>query len=105
MKTNWTRAACALLVMILLCGLALPAAAETDVTLNTFAKYAKVLQGKGASFKDGVPDVKRFHWEEYDPETKPMVVFNDETVTVHAGDALFEEMAAYKPARWKYRQR
>ena len=55
--------------------------------------------------RDGVPDVKRFHWEEYDPETKPMVVFNDKTVTVHTGDAIFGEMAAYKPARWKYRQR
>ncbi len=41
----------------------------------------------------------------YDPETKPMVVFNDKTVTVHTGDAIFVEMAAYKPARWKYRQR
>ena len=57
MKTKWNRTACALLIMILLCCVALPAAAETDVTLNTFAKYAKVLQGKGASFKDGVPDV------------------------------------------------
>lgn len=57
MKTKWNRVAWALLVMILLCSFALPAAAETDVTLNTFAKYAKVLQGKGASFKDGVPEV------------------------------------------------
>ena len=68
-------------------------------------KLADFMSDVWVSFaKDGVPDVKRFHWEEYDPETKPMVVFNDETVTVHAGDAFFEEMAAYKPARWKYRQ-
>ena len=69
-------------------------------------KLADFMSDVWVSFaKDGVPDVKRFHWEEYDPETKPMVVFNDETVTVHAGDAIFGEMAAYKPARWKYRQR
>jgi para-nitrobenzyl esterase len=69
-------------------------------------KLADFMSNVWVSFaRDGVPDVKRFHWEEYDPETKPMVVFNDKTVTVHAGDALFEDMAAYKPARWKYRQR
>ena len=34
-----------------------------------------------------------------------MEVFNDQTVTVHAGDAIFSDMSAYKPARWKYRQR
>ena len=27
------------------------------------------------------------------------------TVTAHAGDAIFDDMAAYKPARWQYRQR
>ena len=69
-------------------------------------KLADFMSDVWVSFaKDGVPDVKRFHWEEYDPETKPTVVFNDKTSTVHAGDTLFEEMAAYKPARWKYRQR
>ena len=69
-------------------------------------KLADFMSDVWVSFaKDGVPDVKRFHWEEYDPETKPMVVFNDKTVTVHAGDPIFGEMAAYKPARWKYRQR
>ena len=57
MKMKWNRTACALLIMILLCCVALPAAAETDITLSTFAKYAKVLQGKGASFKDGLPEV------------------------------------------------
>ena len=68
-------------------------------------KLADFMSDVWVSFaRDGVPDVKRFHWEEYDPETKPMVVFNDKTVTVHTGDAIFEEMAAYKPARWKYRQ-
>ena len=36
--------------------------------------------------------------------TEMPFVFNDKTVTVHAGDAFFDEMAAYKPARWKYRQ-
>ena len=54
--------------------------------------------------KNGIPDTKKFHWEEYNPDTKPMVVFNDKTTTVHAGDALFDEMAAYKPQRWIYRQ-
>ena len=69
-------------------------------------KLADFMSDVWVSFaRDGVPDVKRFHWEEYDPETKPMVVFNDKTVTVHTGDAIFGEMAAYKPARWKYRQR
>ena len=52
---------------------------------------------------DGKPDVKRFKREEYNPETKPVVVFNDKTTTVHAGDAFFDEMAAYKPQRWIYR--
>ena len=57
MKRKWNRVACMVLSMILLCSFALSAAAETDVTLNTFAKYAKVLQGKGSSFKDGLPEV------------------------------------------------
>lgn len=68
-------------------------------------KLADFMSDVWVSFaRDGVPDVKRFHWEEYHPDTRPMVVFNDQTVTVHAGDPLFSDMAAYKPARWKYRQ-
>ena len=54
--------------------------------------------------KDGNPDVKKFKWEVYNPETKPVVVFNDETTTVHAGDAFFDEMKAYKRDTWVYRQ-
>ena len=42
--------------------------------------------------------------EVYNPDTKPMVVFNDKTTTVHQGDAFFDEMAAYKPERWVFRQ-
>ncbi|MBO4634576.1 MAG: carboxylesterase/lipase family protein [Bacteroidales bacterium] len=68
-------------------------------------KLADFMSDVWVSFaKDGVPDVKRFKWEAYNPDTKPMVVFNDKTTTVHAGDALFDDMAAYKPARWKYRK-
>jgi len=68
-------------------------------------KLADFMSDVWVSFaKDGVPSVKRFQWEEYNPETKPMVVFNDKTTTVHAGDPIFADMASYKPARWKYRQ-
>ena len=68
-------------------------------------KLADFMSDVWVSFaKNGVPDVKRFHWEEYNPDTKPMVVFNDKTTTVHAGDPLFDDMAAYKPERWQYRQ-
>ena len=68
-------------------------------------KLADFMSDVWVSFaRDGVPDTKKFHWEEYNPDTKPMVVFNDKTTTVHAGDALFDEMAAYKPQRWIYRQ-
>ena len=67
-------------------------------------KLADFMSDVWVSFaKDGVPDVKRFKWEVYNPETKPAVVFNDKTVTVHAGDAFFDEMAAYKAQTWKYR--
>ena len=68
-------------------------------------KLADFMSDVWVSFaKDGVPDVKRFKWEVYNPETKPMVVFNDKTVTVHAGDAFFDEMAAYKAKTWQYRK-
>jgi para-nitrobenzyl esterase len=68
-------------------------------------KLADLMSDVWVSFaKDGCPDVKKLKWEVYNPDTKPMVVFNDKTATVHAGDAFFDEMAAYKPARWKYRQ-
>ena len=68
-------------------------------------KLADFMSDVWVSFaRDGVPDVKRFKWEVYDPDTKPMVVFNDKTTTVHAGDAIFDEMASYKQERWKYRQ-
>jgi len=48
--------------------------------------------------------VKKFKWEVYDPETKPVVVFNDKTTTVHAGDAFFDEMKEYKRDTWVYRR-
>ena len=57
MKKKWTQAACTLLTAILLCSFVLPALADTDPTLNAFSKYAKMLQGKGASFKDDLPEV------------------------------------------------
>ena len=67
-------------------------------------KLADFMSDVWVSFaKDGVPNVKRFKWEVYDPETKPMVVFNDKTTTVHAGDSFFDEMAAYKAQTWQYR--
>ena len=43
--------------------------------------------------KDGCPDVKKFKWEVYNPETKPVVVFNDKTFTIYDGDPYYEEMA------------
>jgi para-nitrobenzyl esterase len=68
-------------------------------------KLADLMSDVWVSFaKDGCPDVKKLKWEVYNPDTKPMVVFNDKTVTVHQGDAFFEEMAAYKQERWVYRQ-
>ena len=53
---------------------------------------------------DCYPDVKKFHWEPYNPETKPVVVFNDKTVTVHEGDAFFEDMKNLKRETWVYRK-
>ncbi len=68
-------------------------------------KLADFMSDVWVSFaKNGVPDVKRFKWEVYNPDTKPMVVFNDKTVTVHAGDPFFADMAAYKAQTWKYRK-
>ena len=68
-------------------------------------KLADLMSDIWVSFaKDGCPDVKKFKWEAYNPDTKPMAVFNDKTTTVHQGDAFFGEMAAYKPERWIYRQ-
>ena len=57
MKRKWNRVACAFMVMAILCSFALPALAATDLTLNSFTKYAKTLQGKVSSFKDGLPEV------------------------------------------------
>lgn len=57
-------------------------------------KLADFMSDVWVSFaKDGNPDVKKFHWEEYNPETKPVVVFNDETKTIFEGDPYYEEMA------------
>ena len=68
-------------------------------------KLADFMSDVWVSFaKDGNPDVKKFHWEPYDPETKPTVVFNDKTVTVHAGDPIFDEMKDLKREVWKYRK-
>jgi para-nitrobenzyl esterase len=68
-------------------------------------KLADFMSDVWVSFaKDGVPDVKKFKWEAYNPDTKPMVVFQDKTVTVHTGDAIFDEMAAYKQENWVFRQ-
>ena len=67
-------------------------------------KLADLMSDIWVSFaKDGCPDVRKFKWEVYNPETKPVAVFNDKTITVHQGDAFFDEMAAYKPQTWKYR--
>lgn len=68
-------------------------------------KLADFMSDVWVSFaRNGVPDTKRFKWEVYNPETRPMVVFDDKTTTVHAGDPFFTSMAAYKPERWVYRQ-
>ena len=68
-------------------------------------KLADFMSDVWVSFaKDGVPDTKKFRWEVYNPETKPMVVFNDKTTTVHAGDAFFDEMASLKRETWEYRK-
>ncbi len=69
-------------------------------------KLADFMSDVWVSFaKDGVPDSKKFKWEEYNPETKPVVVFNDKTVTVHESDTEFwNEMKEYKRDTWKLRQ-
>lgn len=56
-------------------------------------KLADFMSDVWVSFaKDGCPDVKKFKWEEYNPQTKPVVVFNDKTKTIHDGDPYYEEM-------------
>ena len=68
-------------------------------------KLADFMSDVWVSFaKDGVPNTKKFKWEVYNPDTKPMVVFNDKTTTVHAGDAFFDEMASMKRDTWEYRK-
>ena len=68
-------------------------------------KLADFMSDVWVSFaKDGVPNTKKFKWQVYDPDTKPMVVFNDKTTTVHAGDAFFDEMASLKRETWVYRK-
>ncbi|MBR5109768.1 MAG: hypothetical protein IK099_06200 [Clostridia bacterium] len=57
MNRKWNRTACAIIALVLLCSCALPVLAETDATLNAFTKYAKMLRGKGASFKYDAPEV------------------------------------------------
>ncbi len=57
MKQKWNRTVCALITIMLLCSFALPAFADADITLSALSKYAKVLQGKGSAFKDGLPEV------------------------------------------------
>ena len=37
-------------------------------------------------------------------QKRTVVVFNDKTMTVHAGDPFFDEMKAYKRDVWVYRQ-
>ncbi|MBO6081448.1 MAG: carboxylesterase/lipase family protein [Bacteroidales bacterium] len=69
-------------------------------------KLADFMSDVWVSFaKDGVPDTKKFKWEPYNPDTKPVVVFNDKTVTVHAGDPFFDEMANMRRDTWEYRRR
>jgi para-nitrobenzyl esterase len=69
-------------------------------------KLADFMSDVWVSFaKDGIPNTKKFKWEVYNPETKPMVVFNDKTTTVHAGDPIFDEMASLKRETWVYRKR
>ena len=68
-------------------------------------KLADFMSDVWVSFaKDGIPNTKKFKWQVYDPDTKPMVVFNDKTTTVHAGDAFFDEMASLKRETWEYRK-
>lgn len=68
-------------------------------------KLADFMSDVWVSFaKDGNPDSGRFKWEVYNPQTKPMVVFNDKTTTVHAGDQFFTDMKNYKRDTWVYRQ-
>ena len=68
-------------------------------------KLADFMSDVWVSFaKDGVPDVKKFHWEEYNPDTKPVVIFNDKTVTAYDGDPVFEEMKNMKRETWIYRR-
>ena len=68
-------------------------------------KLADFMSDVWVSFaKDGVPNTKKFKWQVYDPDSKPMVVFNDKTTTVHAGDAFFDEMASLKRETWEYRK-
>ena len=68
-------------------------------------KLADFMSDVWVSFaKDGNPYSGRFKWEVYNPQTKPMVVFNDKTTTVHAGDQFFTDMKNYKRDTWVYRQ-
>jgi para-nitrobenzyl esterase len=68
-------------------------------------KLADFMSDVWVSFaQDGCPDVKRFKWESYNPETKPVVVFNDKTTTLHAGDPFFDEMKSYTRTPWVYRK-
>ncbi len=68
-------------------------------------KLADFMSDVWISFaKDGNPNVKRFKWEAYNPSTKPMVVFNDKTTTVHEGDQFFTDMKNYKRDTWVYRK-
>jgi len=82
--------------------------AKADVMVGcdkSVYKLADFMSDVWVSFaRNGVPDVKRFKWEVYNPDTRPMVVFNDKTTTVHAGDAIFDQMASYKQVRWEYRK-
>lgn len=57
-------------------------------------KLADFMSDVWVSFaKNGVPDTKKFKWEEYNPETKPVVVFNDVTKTIYKDDPYYQEMA------------
>ena len=68
-------------------------------------KLADFMSDVWVSFaKDGVPNTRKFQWEVYNPDTKPMVIFQDKTYTAHQGDAVFDEMAAYKHENWVFRQ-
>ena len=69
-------------------------------------KLADFMSDVWVSFaKNGVPDVKGFKWEVYNPETTPVVVFNDKTTTVHKSDIQFwEDMKNFKRETWIYRQ-